>query len=110
LHFFPIIGGERALTRRVWEAVPRAHRNGFQIEIALNYTAKRFDRGMGFELVPGTVHLTKEAKYGLMLGLARRFRMMADVVSISFRLYVIGALCRGLASAGQAVRGMAPKR
>lgn len=110
LHFFPIIGGERALTRRVWEAVPPAHRNGFQIEIALNYTAKRFEKSMGFELVPGTIHLTKEAKYGLVLGLARRFGMVADVVSISFRLYVVGAISRALASAGQAVRGVAPRR
>jgi hypothetical protein len=35
---------------------------------------------------------------------------VADVVSISFRLYVVGAISRALASAGQAVRGVAPRR
>lgn len=92
LHFFPIIGGERALTRALWESVPFAHKNGFQIEIAMNYTSKRFDRGMGFELIGGTHHHTKESKYGLWVGLWRRLRMVADVVVISIRLYVLGAL------------------
>lgn len=94
LHFFPIIGGERALTRRLWEAVPPVHKNGFQIEIALNYSAKRFELGMGFALIDGTVHHTKEQKYGLAVGLWRRLGMMYDVVSISFRLYILGTLAR----------------
>lgn len=94
LHFFPIIGGERALTRQLWEAVPEVHKNGFQIEIAMNYSSKRFERGMGFELIGGTVHHTKEQKYGFWVGFWRRQCMMADVVRISFRLYIIGALVR----------------
>lgn len=105
LHFFPIIGGERALTRRLWDAVPPLHKNGFQIEIAMNYSSKRFERGMGFELIGGTVHHTKEQKYGLGVGLWRRLRMVADVVSISLRLYVMGTLV-GLASGlGELLRG-----
>lgn len=94
LHFFPIISGERALTRRMWEAVPAVHKNGFQIEIAMNYTAKQFKRGMGFELIAGTAHHTKEQKYGFWVGLWRRAGMVADIVSISVRLYIIGTLRR----------------
>jgi glycosyltransferase involved in cell wall biosynthesis len=94
LHIFPIIGGERALTRRLWEAVPTLHKVGFQIEIAMNYTSKLFKRGMGFELIRGTAHHTKEQKYGLVVGLWRRLGMVGDVVSISFRLYVLGTLAR----------------
>lgn len=94
LRYFPIIGGERALTRRLWEALPADHVNGFEVEIALNYTAKQFDKGMGFELIYGTTHRTKEHKYGLLVGLARRLRMIGHVVSISFRLYVLGAIQR----------------
>lgn len=97
LHFFPIIGGERALTRSLWDAIPHAHKNGFQIEIALNYTSKSFDKGMGFELIPGTFHRIKEKKYGIGLGLFRRAQMIADVLAISFRLYVLGTLSRGVA-------------
>jgi glycosyltransferase involved in cell wall biosynthesis len=94
LHFFPIIGGERALTRRLWESVPAMHKVGFQIEIAMNYTSKLFKRGMGFELIRGTAHHTKEKKYGLVVGLWRRIRMVGDVLSISFRLYIVGTLLR----------------
>lgn len=94
LHFFPIIGGERALTRKLWDAVPAVHKNGFQIEIAMNYSAKGFERGMGFELIGGTVHHTKEQKYGFRLGFWRRHCMVLDIITISFRLYVIGSLTR----------------
>ena len=107
LHFFPIISGERAITRRLWESVPTVHKNGFQIEIAMNYSAKRFDRGMGFELIGGTVHHTKEQKYGFRVGFWRRQVMMADVVSISIRLYVFGAITRyvkGLRGGGRSLR------
>lgn len=106
LRLFPIIGGERALTRRLWEAVPQEHKNGFQIEIALNYTAKRFDKGMGFELIPGIIHKIKEKKYGILPGLARRVQMMTDVVMISFRLYVLDAINRGAAGVLQRVRNL----
>ncbi len=94
LRFFPIIGGERALTRRLWEAVPTNCRRGFQIEIALNYTAKQFEKGMGFALVHDTHHRIKEKKYGLLIGLVRRMGMIGDILAISFRLYILGWLKR----------------
>jgi glycosyltransferase involved in cell wall biosynthesis len=94
LHFFPIISGERAITRRLWEAVPTMHKIGFQIEIALNHTAKQFERSMGHALIRGTRHHTKEQKYGFWVGHWRRQRMMAEIVAISFRLYIIGTLLR----------------
>lgn len=97
LRLSPIIGGKRALTRRLWNAVPHKHKSRFQIEIALNYTAKQFERGMGFELVTGTDHRIKERKYGIVLGLLRRIRMMADILTISIRLYVLGAIARNAA-------------
>lgn len=88
MHFFPIIGGERAVTRRLWEAVPKHYQEGFKIEIALNHTSKQFERGMGFEFISGTVHHIKEKKYGLALGLTRRVGMIVDVVMISGQIYI----------------------
>lgn len=88
MHFFPIIGGERAVTRRLWEAVPKNYREGFKIEIALNHTSKQFERGMGFEFIKGTRHHIKEEKYGLRLGFTRRMLMVADVVTISGQIYI----------------------
>lgn len=94
LHFFPIIGGERALTRQLWLTVPKQYKRGFQIEIALNYFAKQTAKGMGFALIPGTNHHIKEKKYGMAVGLARRAGMIGDVIAISFRLYILRSLAR----------------
>lgn len=88
MHFFPIIGGERAITRRLWEAVPKNYREGFKIEIALNHTSKQFERGMGFGFIKGTRHHIKEEKYGLRLGFTRRVLMIVDVVMISGQIYI----------------------
>jgi glycosyltransferase involved in cell wall biosynthesis len=88
LHFAPIIGGERAVTRRLWDAVPSRYREGFKIEIALNHTAKQFEHKMGFELIAGTVHRIKERKYGLITGLLRRTGMIVDILIVSFQIYI----------------------
>ena len=92
LRFFPIISGDRALTRQLWEAIPTNQVSGFEIEIALNYTSKQFEKGMSFALVHGTSHRIKERKYGLLVGISRRLVMIGHVLSISFRLYVLGGL------------------
>lgn len=105
LHFFPIIGGERAVTRRLWEAVPGAYQVGFKIEIALNHTAKQFKPGMGFELIAGTRHHTKEKKYGLWLGLTRRLSMVNDVVAISVQIYLWNPVATGYRRGVQVMRG-----
>lgn len=94
LRFFPIIGGERALTRELWASIPKSHKQGFRIEVAMNYCAKRVGRGMGFALIRGTRHHTKERKYGLLVGLFRRAGMIRDVVAISVRLYILGNFTR----------------
>lgn len=91
LHVFPIIGGDRALTRRLWDAVPIGHKRGFEIEIAMNHTAKRFRRGMGFALIAGLTHQPKERKYGVLVGLWRRLGMLRDIVRVTFRLYILGS-------------------
>jgi len=88
LRYTPIIGGERAVTRRLWDAVPGRYREGFKIEIALNHTSKQFDGKMGFELIDGTVHHIKEQKYGLLAGLLGRILMIGDILKISFQIYV----------------------
>lgn len=89
LHFTPIIGGERALTKSLWNRVPSQYKQKFQIEIALNFFAKRFGERMGFAVMPGLGQLIKERKRGLWRGLYQRLSMCADIVIIALRLYVI---------------------
>ncbi|MGQ0428759.1 MAG: glycosyltransferase family 2 protein [Gammaproteobacteria bacterium] len=89
LHFTPILGGERALVKSLWRHVPRGYKKDFQIEIALNFFAKRFGYPMGFEVLPGLSQVIKERKRGLLPGLWQRLGMIADILLVSWRLYVV---------------------
>lgn len=84
----PVLSGMRALTKTLWRRVPRAQRDGFKVELALNHAARKRGRGTGYEIIPGLVHITKEKKHGLARGLWRRLKMIGEIVSISFQLYV----------------------
>lgn len=92
LYFIPVLGGERALTKEIWRLVPRTYRKGFQIEIALNYYTKKSGHKMGFGVMPGLSQVIKEKKRGFWLGLWQRTKMCAEVLWISFRLYVVRSL------------------
>jgi glycosyltransferase involved in cell wall biosynthesis len=96
LHFTPIIGGERALTRSLWNHVPSRYKRKFQLEIALNFFVKRRGERMGFAVMPGLTQVIKERKRGLWLGLFQRLSMCTDIVIIAFRLYVIFNLLSAL--------------
>jgi glycosyltransferase involved in cell wall biosynthesis len=89
LHFTPILGGERALRKTLWDHVPRTYKKNFQIEIALNFFAKQLGQRMGFTVVRGLSQVIKEKKRGFWLGLWQRFLMIYDIVLVSFRLYVV---------------------
>jgi len=92
IHFFPILGGERVVTRKLWESVPREYKTRFQIEIALNYYAKRQGKGMGFTVIPNLHHIIKEKKYGWKKGLMSRLELYRSVIVISIKLYLIKAI------------------
>lgn len=89
LHFTPILGGERALRRALWEQVPAAHKKNFQIEIALNYFAKLNGHRMGFTVVHGIDQVIKERKRGVLPGLWARLLMIRDIVVVSAKLYIL---------------------
>jgi len=87
LHFTPVLGGERALTKSLWYHVPRAYKKNFQIEIALNFFAKHLGQHMGITVLHGLGQVTKEKKRGLWSGLWQRMRMIGDILLVSFRIY-----------------------
>ncbi len=91
-HFFPIIGGVRALTKSLWYSVPPECKTRFKIEIALNYASKQTSRGMGFTLIEGVDHYIKEQKYGFIKGLLGRLSMIGDIVGVSVQLYILRPL------------------
>ncbi|MDP3965622.1 MAG: glycosyltransferase [bacterium] len=90
LRIFPIIGGERAIVKSLWYAIPAKYRSDFKVEVALNYFSKQTPLGMHFTLIEGIAHVTKEKKYGIITGFTQRVFMVWDILSISFTLYVLG--------------------
>ncbi len=89
LHFTPILGGERAIRRELWDQVPSTYKKNFQIEIALNFFAKLNGHHMGVTVVHGLGQVIKEKKRGLLPGLWQRLSMIGDIVVVSWRLYVV---------------------
>lgn len=98
LHFFPILSGERVLTRTLWNRVPVEYKKKFQVEIAMNFFAKRLGERMGFAVMPGLGQVIKERKRGLWRGLVQRVSMCADIVIIAVRLYAIFPVVAALPS------------
>ncbi|MGH8196948.1 MAG: glycosyltransferase family 2 protein [Steroidobacteraceae bacterium] len=89
LHFTPILGGERVLTKTLWNHVPITYKKNFQIEIALNFFAKHLGQRMGFAVLHGLSQIIKERKRGFLPGLGQRLLMIYDIVLISWRIYVV---------------------
>ena len=87
-YVLPVLSGMRALTKTLWHRVPSAHKRGFKIEIALNHAARKWGKGTGYEIIYGLTHTTKEKKHGLVPGLWRRIKMIAQIAHISFLLYI----------------------
>ncbi len=76
------------LSKDLWNQVPEKYKRNFQIEIALNYYAKRNQKKMGFALMPGLTQVIKEKKRGLITGAYQRILMMGDVILTVLQLYV----------------------
>lgn len=89
LPFMPIIGGERALARDLWQQVPQTYKRHFQIEMALNFFARLNGYRTGFTVLTGVGHVIKERKRGLLRGLRQRLSMIGDILLVSLRLCVL---------------------
>ncbi len=88
-YLLPLLGGVRTLTREVWDAVPEQYRHGFQIEVALNYFAKKNHKKIGSVVVPGLSHVMKERKRGFWWGMYQRIFMILDISMIILKLYIL---------------------
>ena len=86
LSILPILGGQRALTRALWQKVPHKYRERFMVETALNFYARYWGNGFQYKVVAGLKQTIKEKKYGLWKGLRARLRMAGEVVVVQVRL------------------------
>lgn len=89
LRAFPLIGGERCLKKELWKSIPDKYKNRFEIEIAMNYFAKKNNFKTKSFYMSGVSQIIKEKKHGFFLGSYERVKMIRDVVGISLKLYLI---------------------
>ncbi len=75
----PLIGGERALQRSIFERIPDKYLQGFMLEAALNYACRR--RGIPYGGVPlwGLKIRRKMQKVGFRRGLVEYIKMFRQV-------------------------------
>lgn len=85
----PMLGGQRALTRSLWEKVPIAYKERFMIEIALNFYARYWGNGFLYRVCGGLKQVPKERKFGLWRGFARRVIMFGEVFLAQARLQLL---------------------
>lgn len=86
LSIIPILGGQRALTRELWNQVPLEYKERFMIETALNFYARYWGNGFQYKVCIGLTQMIKEEKYGFWPGLKSRIRMSAEIVFAQIRL------------------------
>jgi Glycosyl transferase family 2 len=73
------LGGERALTRQLWDEVPNEFLRGFRIEAGLNATATLGGYRTALTPLPGLRQVTKERKKGMVAGLRCRRQMATEI-------------------------------
>lgn len=65
------LGGERAITKKLWQQIPQYYKHQFRIEPALNFYASRYGRGL---------------VVGVARGNRRRLAFMLQIIGTALRL------------------------
>ena len=77
----PMVGGERALRRELFEAIPERYLHGFKVESALNYFCRINGLPYGLVVLTGLGIVRKMQKVGFGRGLVEYVRMWSQVFS-----------------------------
>jgi glycosyltransferase involved in cell wall biosynthesis len=75
----PLIGGERAMYRHVFEDIPEKYKQGFMVEQALNYYCRSKGYKYGSVPCPGLTIRRKMQKVGFAKGLWQYIKMFYQV-------------------------------
>lgn len=78
---FPLISGERILPRDIFEKTPARFKKGYQIEAALNATARFYRREITTVRLQGVTVRTKLQKTSTIYALTQYLSMMVQVLS-----------------------------
>ena len=80
------IGGERAMKRELFEALPPKFIQGFAVETALNYYCYRKKLKVQYPILKGLTVIVKEKKWGFWKGFKNRIKMLWQMLRIRFVL------------------------
>lgn len=86
--FLTQISGFRAIKKNRWTEIPEKFISGYQIELVINFVARRNDWKVLYADVPGLSHSPKETKYGILTGLVARGVMIFDIFFFFLDLYL----------------------
>ncbi len=84
--WIPLLGGQRALKKTLWERLPPYYKHCFRVEMGLNFYARHYGRGLRYKVFHELSHVTKEKKYGWLPGFRQRLRMFLNLLSAQSRL------------------------
>jgi len=77
--FLPLVGGERAIRREIFDLIPDKYLEGFKVESALNYFCRINRLPYGFTVLPGLTIVRKMQKVGIWRGFRQYVRMWKQV-------------------------------
>lgn len=87
--FIPLLGGERAIVKSLWQKLPNYYKQYFRIEAALNFYSLYYGKGFQYKVFKGLSQVIKEKKYGLWDGAKQRGKMMWNIFSAQYKLHFI---------------------
>ncbi len=76
LHVFPVLTGERALRRELFDALEPDELHGYKVEAALNSLCRLNRFPVRYFVLDGMFHVVKERKRGPLLGLLGKIAML----------------------------------
>lgn len=88
-HFLPLISGERLLKRKIFEQTPAACKQGYQIELGLNATARHLGFGIGTVVFKGVSIRKKFQKVGMWRGTYQYVRMIGQLCRAFFSIHFL---------------------
>ena len=88
MRYLPLIGGERAMQRHVFESIPDKYLQGFMIESALNYFCRSRDYTYGGVKLPGLKIVHKYEKVGWSKGIREYISMSWEVIKAMIKVRI----------------------
>lgn len=89
LMFIPLLGGERAITKKLWLMLPDYYKHRFRIEVGLNFYALYYGNGFRHKIFKDLAQVLKEKKYGMWSGLKQRWQLVSNVTTAQIKLHLV---------------------